>query len=508
VQKIRILCEHCSTTLSVPESAVGKKIRCPKCQGIIVVAVSTTIVSGTFPSEISGGGEMGHESYTQAPPDPKRKQRHARAAKGAAPAAALHQQSNATGLPDSQSNKKAKVICSLLIVVSASIGIFLIYRNESAKAAASAAEKVGVAMLAKQTEEDLKEKALQVRHQKASLMFGEAKSLIEEGDILRGVALLEQYVSDNTAFDFKSASQLLEETKSAISNVETCDWLKSLSNEDFLRLERGERIENPKFQIPSSIAIREDSIKRNLPAEATRREASLAEMRFELAKEPLKVFLGGELTGTAAAFYRMRPLPQMQQVDLAPKNAFEKADLERRGIESEYQVNDIPLAPGALMSVSLAHYPSEHPLFGPHSLLAWSISLSRPPLVDHYKAINFDYVLGSEVERLIFQHSSSVEADGVLIEHYAFEQVRTDEFRIASKGRTAKIHSPADKVLKRMLSAGQVSYRLSTGPKEAGLTSEGVLSPEATVAIAALLQHIRLKNAWDRPPYTEEWMGQ
>jgi phage FluMu protein Com len=42
MQKIRIQCGHCSTRLAVPESAVGKKIRCPKCQAIVVVTVNNT----------------------------------------------------------------------------------------------------------------------------------------------------------------------------------------------------------------------------------------------------------------------------------------------------------------------------------------------------------------------------------------------------------------------------------------------------------------------------------
>ena len=37
VQKIRTSCDHCSTQLSVPESAAGKKIRCPKCKNICLV---------------------------------------------------------------------------------------------------------------------------------------------------------------------------------------------------------------------------------------------------------------------------------------------------------------------------------------------------------------------------------------------------------------------------------------------------------------------------------------
>lgn len=37
MKKIRTSCEHCSTQLSVPESAAGKKIRCPKCKNICLV---------------------------------------------------------------------------------------------------------------------------------------------------------------------------------------------------------------------------------------------------------------------------------------------------------------------------------------------------------------------------------------------------------------------------------------------------------------------------------------
>lgn len=37
MEKIQIRCEHCSAVLAVPESAAGKKIRCPKCQGVVFV---------------------------------------------------------------------------------------------------------------------------------------------------------------------------------------------------------------------------------------------------------------------------------------------------------------------------------------------------------------------------------------------------------------------------------------------------------------------------------------
>jgi len=43
VGKIQTLCEHCSTTLSAPESAAGKKIRCPKCQGIFVLGANDAV---------------------------------------------------------------------------------------------------------------------------------------------------------------------------------------------------------------------------------------------------------------------------------------------------------------------------------------------------------------------------------------------------------------------------------------------------------------------------------
>ena len=39
VQMIRTWCEHCSTQLSVPESAAGQKVRCPKCKKIFLVFV-------------------------------------------------------------------------------------------------------------------------------------------------------------------------------------------------------------------------------------------------------------------------------------------------------------------------------------------------------------------------------------------------------------------------------------------------------------------------------------
>jgi predicted Zn finger-like uncharacterized protein len=38
MEKIRIQCQHCSSRFAVAESAIGKKMRCPKCQGVIVVA--------------------------------------------------------------------------------------------------------------------------------------------------------------------------------------------------------------------------------------------------------------------------------------------------------------------------------------------------------------------------------------------------------------------------------------------------------------------------------------
>ncbi len=42
MDKIQIQCDRCSVRLAVPESAIGKKIRCPKCEGVILVAVNDT----------------------------------------------------------------------------------------------------------------------------------------------------------------------------------------------------------------------------------------------------------------------------------------------------------------------------------------------------------------------------------------------------------------------------------------------------------------------------------
>jgi predicted Zn finger-like uncharacterized protein len=51
VEKLRIQCEHCDTRLAVPESAIGKKLRCPKCQGTIFVARNETEVEKPTPKK-------------------------------------------------------------------------------------------------------------------------------------------------------------------------------------------------------------------------------------------------------------------------------------------------------------------------------------------------------------------------------------------------------------------------------------------------------------------------
>ena len=47
---LQVLCPSCKKALQIPETARGKQVRCPLCQGIFEVAVPTPVVSGPRPS--------------------------------------------------------------------------------------------------------------------------------------------------------------------------------------------------------------------------------------------------------------------------------------------------------------------------------------------------------------------------------------------------------------------------------------------------------------------------
>lgn len=502
MEKIQIRCEHCSTLLAVPQAAGGKKIHCPKCQEIIVVtALKTRKQNGQNKTKIATTAKKSTRPREDLPPAIAERPKNRETAQSR-PSRPSHEvdRRRINVAPDKASgvNKTLLIVFASLIGVALVAGSFLVYRYGSARRVEVTAEE-------RKAKEEADKKQLEVARKAAARIFVEAKQKLDEGLTLKGMTLLEEFIADPNAINADEAQQILAEAIVATSNAAAMETLMSLDDEVFARVKDTGDIDDGKVLYPSLVTVRRETLVRNWPEAAEQRNTLVAEKQREEAKKlaeevqsPLNVFLGGVLAGPPAAYYRLVNQPQMKQVEIETNNPFEKADL--RGLESQFEVDKIFVADGALMSIQLSHY-IEDEGFGEHSRWLWTIALAVPSGTDHYQGVTFDYLLGNEVERVFFKLNKTVQVESLTFAVYVFEEMVKN-----SDGKF--LYRPADKILRRMLSAGDIKYRLFTGPSEAGLTYEGSLSHEATVAITELLQQMKFRNRSDRMPYAEAWMDQ
>ena len=216
--------------------------------------------------------------------------------------------------------------------------------------------------------------------------------------------------------------------------------------------------------------------------------------------EPFPVFIGGELTGVTAATYRANAVvePVVVEEKKDPNaSAFKKSD---KPWESKFSVDNIVLAAGVKMQLSLENYPDE---LSPYSRWSWGIILAVPPGVSWYRGISFSYIVDNEVESWGFSAKSTAELEDHEIVLYRF----SEEFRHLPTEQP--VVRPVDSILRRMVSSREVHYRIRTGPEEVGPELEGVLSPEAVRAISGIVKNAKYVSECRRYGYRQyqsEWM--
>ncbi len=351
----------------------------------------------------------------------------------------------------------------------------------------------------------------------AAALFNDAKRQIEARRITDASALLRRYVAHPHATEKPDAQRLLDEMETATSDALTLDALIALSNDDFSRVKAGGAIEDGRVTHPVVVAARNETVHRNVDKALQRREEiriadekrketeRLAAMQRQRqdeerrkqageqqklvdAKKPLRLFVGGEVSGELAAYFRMLPQPSLAEVTKNQSGSvFDKSDQPKW--DSKYQVGSILLTPGALMDISVANY-SEDVVFGQHSEWSWTITVVTPDANSLYDGVSFDFAIGDEVVSKGFRLVGTARGSGATQALYKYQE----EFRIGGQ----RYYVPVDPILKQLAGSGAVKYRLKTGPPVVGVTAEGELSPEIISAIRGLIARAKYKNPANR----------
>ncbi len=359
----------------------------------------------------------------------------------------------------------------------------------------------------RQRREQLAEKAsVEQAQRQATRIWDDAKRQIDANHITEAIILLRKYVADPHATDAVAAQRLLAEAET-VSDMLTIDALIAMTDEEFGRVKTSGEIQDGKVTHPVLTAARTETVQRNLNkaaqrreenrfAELTRQREEEAQRRLLQAREPLRVFLGGELSGAQAAYYRLLPAPELFEVQKNDSGSvFDKADQPRW--ESKFAVENIALAPGAVMRVSVENYADS--AFGQHSEWSWGITVAQAVGAKAYQGISFDNAVGGAVDSWLLQLTGTAELNGMTLHRYQFQERR----KILTNYET---HSPIDKILRRMTSGDAVKYRISTGPKGIGPAHEGEFSRETTQGLIGLLRTAKYKNWMDKSEYLEKWM--
>jgi hypothetical protein len=359
----------------------------------------------------------------------------------------------------------------------------------------------------------------------ADAMFDSAREKLGQKEITEAVSLLKKYVADPNASQKGEAQSLLSQFDIATSDTLTISAMVEMSDETFNQAIAAGVIDDGKVTHPTLVVLRQETIRLNANKIRTQRQQAhlLEEKRQEAAKlaalerkrfaneqkeraekeellrearKPLRVFVGGEIDGAHAAYYRLLPPPSLKEVKKTDTGSvFDKAD--HLGWDSKYEVSDIPVAPGVIMSISVSNYPSSN-AFGEHSEWSWNLFVVVPEESMAYRGVGFDYAIRDEVDSWTFSLQRAGILNGRKLNHYRFQE----KFKILDYD----LHSPIDRILGRMVTSGVVKYRLSTGVKGFGPKHEGELSRETTQAIADLLKKAEHKNWNNKTQLSKEWM--
>jgi|694.fasta_scaffold106515_1 predicted RNA-binding Zn-ribbon protein involved in translation (DUF1610 family) len=384
----------------------------------------------------------------------------------------------------------------------------------------------------------LAEKARVNRSQlEAAAILRNAKMKLDEGRIEDAQILLTKYINDPYATEKPEAMRFVTEVEIATSADQVLADLMSIADDLFNKTSKTGIIDDGKVSHPTLIDVRKKNIQLNFPIAAKRRneikleeKTRQEEMRFQEekrveaeriasmerqreeklkaeqqeaerlvleARAPLRVFLGGELRGPAAAYYRLQKEPFLKEIKKTDTGSvFDKAD--QPSWKDKFAVEYITIAPGVLMDISVANHASDV-LYGPHSAWSWTMALAVPDGVTPYQGVSFDVAVGTEIESWAFKLIGTAELDAMTIALYRFQQ----RF---SRG-SVEFFMPVDKILSRITrGSATVKYRISTGLKGIGPVHEGELNQRVVQSIVELLGKARQRNQADREPYLHDWM--
>lgn len=130
----------------------------------------------------------------------------------------------------------------------------------------------------------------QVRQKRAerqsTALFNQAKEHIESKQVQEGLLLLRSYVSSPHALEKAEAERLIIEAETALSDVMTFDALVAIDDETFERTKTTGKLDDSKITHPVLLAVREETIHRNLvKVTARRNELKIAEQARQQREE-------------------------------------------------------------------------------------------------------------------------------------------------------------------------------------------------------------------------------
>lgn len=117
----------------------------------------------------------------------------------------------------------------------------------------------------------------------AIAILEDAKTQLDGREVADAITLLRKYVAHPHATEKDHAQRLLAEAETAVSDILTLDALIAMSAEEFDRVKTGAEMSDGKVTHPVLLAVRKETVQRNLDKAVQRREESriAAEKRLE-----------------------------------------------------------------------------------------------------------------------------------------------------------------------------------------------------------------------------------
>jgi len=178
----------------------------------------------------------------------------------------------------------------------------------------------GQAALARvrQRREQLAEQArIELAEQEATAIFEDAKKRLDGNDVEKAIELIRKYVAHPHATEKTDAERLLTEAKTAVSDSLTLDTLMAMSDEEFARVKSSGQIKDDRVRHPILLAVRSETVQRNLDREVRRRE------EIRVAEEKRRE------AERLAAMERQRREEERRIAEEAKRQAAMKAEQER-----------------------------------------------------------------------------------------------------------------------------------------------------------------------------------